>query len=114
MCSSIEEHLHCQCTSLAVQSVLLTRYRALREYPGDCLLAATYTPIRLPMCNDASPIFTVQHMLSKTAHQGRDCIIEEHMQYGIDELSTVFAQMPVFIIVKPSTNEHLMIQPIIC
>ncbi|KAJ2661028.1 hypothetical protein IW148_003552 [Coemansia sp. RSA 1199] len=47
---------------------------------------------------------SVQHTLSQAACNSRDCVIEERMRYRIDELSTAFAQMPVFTITKPGTK----------
>ncbi|KAJ2649693.1 hypothetical protein IW137_001027 [Coemansia sp. RSA 1287] len=108
--ASIKERLHCQCTSPALQGALLrkllTGHGALHEYPGGCPPPAAFAPIQLPMRDDASPIFTAQHTLSQAACEGRDCVIEERMRYGIDEPSTVFAQMPVFTIPKPGTDER--------
>ncbi|KAJ2501619.1 hypothetical protein GGH96_001823 [Coemansia sp. RSA 1972] len=89
---SIEERLNCQCTSLALRGALLREllpgHAALREYPGRCPPPAAYAPIRLPMRDDAKPIFTVQHTLSDTARKCRDRVIEERMSCGIDKPST--------------------------
>ncbi|KAJ2495621.1 hypothetical protein GGH96_006326 [Coemansia sp. RSA 1972] len=102
--------MHCQCTSPALRGALLcellTGHGALCEYPGRCPPPAAYAPIRPPMRDDASPIFTVQHTLSEAACKGRNHVIEERMQYGIDERSSAFAQMPMFTIAKPGTKER--------
>ncbi|KAJ2543087.1 hypothetical protein GGF49_002334 [Coemansia sp. RSA 1853] len=75
--ASIEERLHCQCTSLVLRGTLLC------EYLGGCPLPATYAPIQPPMHDNVKLIFTMQHMLSEAAHDGHDHIIEERIQYGI-------------------------------
>ncbi|KAJ2495308.1 hypothetical protein GGH96_006415, partial [Coemansia sp. RSA 1972] len=111
--ASIEERLHCQCSSPALRGALLrellTGHGALREYPGGCPPPAAYAPIRPPMHDEAKPIFTVQHTLSDAACKGRDRVIKERMQYGIDEPSTAFAQMPVLTIAKPGTEEQCVL-----
>ncbi|KAJ2582548.1 hypothetical protein IWW49_005613, partial [Coemansia sp. RSA 1797] len=53
--ASIEEHLHCQCTSPALRGALLrellTGHGALCEYPGRCPPPAAFAPIRPPIAD---------------------------------------------------------------
>ncbi|PIA14075.1 DNA/RNA polymerase [Coemansia reversa NRRL 1564] len=78
----------------------------VREYPGGCPPPAAYAPIRPPMHAAAKPIYVVQHMLSEAARKARDDVVSVHLQYGIDEPSQAFAQLPIFTKSKPNTTER--------
>ncbi|KAJ1718717.1 hypothetical protein LPJ61_006502, partial [Coemansia biformis] len=107
---SISEHTHHQCTSEASAQVLAaelwTARAALWEYPGGCPPPAAYAPIRPPMHDGAEALFVVQHSLSLAAHQAVEEAARVHLEYGIDEGSGAFAQLPIFTKSKPGTDEH--------
>ncbi|PIA14389.1 hypothetical protein COEREDRAFT_10434 [Coemansia reversa NRRL 1564] len=107
--ASIKERLHHQCPDPALARRLLSEIvmgkGAVREYPGGCPPPAAYAPIKPPMHAEAKPVYVVQHTLSDAAREARDKVVSERVQYGIDEPSRAFAQMPIFTKSKPNTDE---------
>ncbi|KAJ1728159.1 hypothetical protein LPJ61_004184, partial [Coemansia biformis] len=107
--NSISECMHHQCTSEASAQVLAAKlwtvHMALREYPGGCPPPATYAPIWLPMHNGAEALFVMQHSLSLAAHQAIEEAAQVCLEYGIDEGSGAFAQLPIFTKSKPGMDE---------
>ncbi|KAJ2820199.1 hypothetical protein GGI24_004565, partial [Coemansia furcata] len=98
-----------QCITVAEAELLLEELAlgkaALHEYVGGCPPPAAYAPIRPPMCPDAQPIYVVQHTLSQAAKDALELVVTDRVKYGIDGLSTAFAQMPIFTKSKPGTSE---------
>ncbi|KAJ1734158.1 hypothetical protein LPJ61_001216 [Coemansia biformis] len=107
--NSISEHMHHQCTSEASAQVLVaelwTVHVALQEYPGGCPPPATYALIWPLMHNGAKALFVVQHLLSPATRQAIEEAVQVCLEYGIDEGSGAFVQLPIFTKSKPGTDE---------
>ncbi|KAJ1727949.1 hypothetical protein LPJ61_004308 [Coemansia biformis] len=110
MPDSISECMHHQCTSgasaQALAAELWTARSALWEYPGGCPPPTAYVPIRPPMHDGTESLFVVQHLLSPAACEAVENAAQVHLQYGIDEESGAFSQLPIFTKSKPGTDEH--------
>ncbi|PIA14823.1 DNA/RNA polymerase [Coemansia reversa NRRL 1564] len=108
--ASIKERLHHQCaTDLHAEALLgelLMGKDTVREYPGGCPPPAAFAPIQPPMHGEAKPVYMVQHTLSDAARAARDEVVLTRLQYGIDEPSQAFAQLPIFTKAKPNTTER--------
>ncbi|KAJ1730863.1 hypothetical protein LPJ61_002804, partial [Coemansia biformis] len=106
---SISEHMHHQCTSEASAQVLAaelwTVHVVLQEYPGGCPPPAVYAPIWPLMHDGAEALFIVQHSLSLAARQAIEEAMWVCLEYGIDEGSGAFAQLPIFTKSKPGMDE---------
>ncbi|KAJ2760919.1 hypothetical protein H4S06_001478, partial [Coemansia sp. BCRC 34490] len=82
---------------------------ALREYPSGCPPPAAIAPIRPPMGEHAKLVFTLQHPMSEAAHQAREEFVATRIEYGIDESTTAYSQMPIFTVPKPNTTARRVI-----
>ncbi|KAJ2506309.1 hypothetical protein GGI11_006707, partial [Coemansia sp. RSA 2049] len=81
----------------------------LREYPSGCPPPAAIAPIRPPMSEHAKLVFTLQHPMSEAAHQTREEFVATRIEYGIDEPTTAYSQMPIFTVPKPNTTARRVI-----
>ncbi|KAJ1728103.1 hypothetical protein LPJ61_004219 [Coemansia biformis] len=107
--NSISERTHHQCTSKVLAQVLAaelwTVCAVLQEYPGGCPPPTTYALIWLPMHDGTEALFVMQHSLSPAAHQAIEEAVRVRLEYGIDEGSGAFAQLPIFTKSKPRMDE---------
>ncbi|PIA17564.1 hypothetical protein COEREDRAFT_7528 [Coemansia reversa NRRL 1564] len=108
--ASIKERLHHQyVTDLHAEALLgelLTGKDAVREYPGGCPPPAAFAPIQPPIHSEAKPVYVVQHTLSDAARTAHNEVVSTCLQYGIDEPSQAFVQLPIFTKAKPNTTER--------
>ncbi|KAJ1732123.1 hypothetical protein LPJ61_002200 [Coemansia biformis] len=113
MPNSISECTHHQCTSGVSAQVLAaelwTAHSALREYPGGCPPPTAYVPIRPPMRDGAESLFIMQHSLSPAAREAVENTAQVRLQYGIDEESGAFSQLPIFTKLKPGMDKHCVL-----
>ncbi|KAJ1732714.1 hypothetical protein LPJ61_001918 [Coemansia biformis] len=110
---SISECTHHQCmfrvSAQALAAELWTARLALWEYPGGCPPPATYALIWPLMRDGAESLFVMQHSLSPAACEAVKNAVQVHLQYGIDEESGAFSQLPIFTKLKLGTDEHCIL-----
>ncbi|KAJ2607538.1 hypothetical protein H4S08_004785, partial [Coemansia sp. RSA 1365] len=107
--ASVKVRIRHQLTDPADEEQLLSKLMdmgasTLHEYPLGCPPPAALWPIKPPMKDGATLMYTVQHQVSEAGQAAREEFVAPRVKYGIDAPTSAVSQMPVFTLPKPNTT----------
>ena len=82
---------------------------ALRHYPTGCPPPAAIVPICPPLQDDAELLYVPQHTRSSAEQAFLEGYISTRLEYGIDEPGNAYANLPLFTVPKPDTEDRRVI-----
>ncbi|PIA12767.1 DNA/RNA polymerase [Coemansia reversa NRRL 1564] len=107
---NVDAHMHTGQVTPEIRSKLLeeimTAATALCEYPSGCPPPAAIHPIIIPMKPDAVLLYVPSYSRSEADKIAMEKYVSCRLTYRIDEPGYVTANIPVFSVAKPDTDER--------
>ncbi|KAJ2811100.1 hypothetical protein GGI24_006892, partial [Coemansia furcata] len=112
-CENVEACITHQAASQQELDLLLDELMmagvALREYPSGCPPPALVCPIVVPMKEGAEPLFVPGYSRSEIDNVVMDAYVLRRLTYYIDEAGHAHANVLIFSVAKPDTDERRII-----